>query len=124
MALKHPLVLNGTTIEELQSSDNLALSNPVIDGTVVEDVYTLTGTAINPANGSIQILALTANTTITESLAAGQSIVLGIDDGSAYTLTWPTITWATTPAAAPTLATTGYTWVVLWKVGTTLYGKY
>jgi hypothetical protein len=89
-----------------------------------ETVYTLTGTALDVANGTIQVKTLSANTTLTDSLSAGQSMILGIDDGTAYSVTWPTMTWATQSAAAPTLATTGYTWVVLWKVGTTLYGKY
>jgi len=45
-----------------------------------------------------------------------------IDDGSAYTVTWPTITWVNNAGAAPTLATSGYTVVAMWKVGSTLYG--
>lgn len=91
---------------------------------ITEQVYTLSGTSIDPANGTVQTKTLAANTTFTDALASGQSIILGIDDGSAYTVTWPTITWTTNPASAPTLATSGYTWVVLWKVGSTLYGKY
>lgn len=112
-----------------QTLTNKTLTAPTLSGAVLndgytEEVHTLTGTALNPANGSIQIITLSGNTTFTDSLSAGQSIILGIDDGSAATVTWPTITWTTTPASAPTLATSGYTWVTLWKVGTTLYGKY
>lgn len=91
---------------------------------ITEQVYTLSGTSLDPANGTVQIKTLASSVTLTDALATGQSIILGIDDGSAYTVTWPTITWTTTPATAPTLATTGYTWVTLWKVGSTLYGKY
>ena len=91
---------------------------------ITEQVYTLSGTVLNPANGTVQTKTLAANTTFTESLASGQSMILGLDDGSAYTVTWPTITWTTNPVAAPTLPTSGYLWVVLWKVGSTLYGKY
>jgi len=91
---------------------------------ITEQVYTLSGTSLDPANGTVQTKTLAANTTFTDALASGQSIIIGIDDGSAYTVTWPTITWTTNPASAPTLATSGYTWVVLWKVGSTLYGKY
>lgn len=91
---------------------------------ITEQVYSLTGTALNPANGTVQTKTLSANTTFTDLLATGQSMILGIDDGSAYTVTWPTITWTTNPVSAPTLPTSGYLWVVLWKVGTTLYGKY
>jgi hypothetical protein len=85
-----------------------------------ETVYALTGTDLDPANGSIQTITLSANTTFTESLSDGQSMTLMIDDGTAYTITWPTMQWS--GGSAPTLATTGYSVVVLWKVGSTLYG--
>lgn len=88
---------------------------------ITETVYNLTGTAIDPANGTIQYKALSGNTTFTSAIDAGQSVTLMIDDGSAYTGTWPTMTWV--GGAAPPLTTTGYTVVVLWKVGTTLYGS-
>jgi hypothetical protein len=45
-----------------------------------------------------------------------------IDDGTAYTVTWPTTSWV--GGSAPTLPTTGYGVIVLWKISTTLYGKY
>jgi hypothetical protein len=93
-----------------------------IGGAIDETVYTLSGTALDPSNGTIQVKTLSANTTLTDSLAAGESITLMIDDGTAYTITWPTMQWA--GGAAPTLATTGYSVVVLWKVGSTLYGSY
>ena len=48
--------------------------------------------------------------------------VIMIDDGSDYSITWPSVTWKTDSAAAPTLNTSGYTVVVLWKVSSTLYG--
>jgi len=100
------------------------ITAPAITGTVIEDVYTLTGTtpALEPANGSIQTWTLTAASTPTDSIAAGEAITLMIDDGTAYTITWPTITWVNNAGSAPTLATTGYTVIALWKVSTTLYG--
>lgn len=84
--------------------------------------YNLTGTEIDPANGDTQYKTLAANTTLTEVLEDGQYVTLMIDDGSAYTITWPATTWIN--GAAPTLKTTGYTTVVLWKVGSTLYGEW
>jgi hypothetical protein len=45
-----------------------------------------------------------------------------IDDGSAHTLTFPTITFVNNGGVAPTLATTGYTVFAIWKVSTVLYG--
>jgi hypothetical protein len=65
---------------------------------------------------------LTGATTYTDSFSAGESITLMIDDGSANTITWPTMTWVNNGGSAPALATTGYTTVALWKAGTTLYG--
>lgn len=103
-------------------------ASPTITGTVSfsggidEAVYNLTGTALDPANGTIQHKTLSANTTLTDSLAEGESVTLMIDDGSAYTITWPTTTWVNNGGSAPTLATTGYTVIALWKVSTTLYG--
>ncbi len=101
-----------------------AISSPTMTGTILEDVYTLSGTtpALDPDNGSIQTWTLSGNSTPTDSLSAGESITLMVDDGTAYTITWPTMTWVNNAGSAPTLATSGYTVVVLWKVSTTLYG--
>ena len=93
-------------------------------GTPVEDVYAITGTsvALDPANGSIQTHTLSGATTYTDGFSAGQAVTLMIDDGTAATITWPTMTWVNNAAVAPPLATTGYTVVALWKVSTVLYG--
>ena len=98
-------------------------SAAVFNGAITETVYTLTGTtpAFSAANGTIQNWTLTGNSSPTDSLTSGQSITLFIDDGTAYTITWPTITWINT---APTLATTGLTVINLVKNGTTLFGSY
>lgn len=101
-----------------------AISTPTMTGTIVEDVYAISGTsvALEPDNGSVQTHTLTGNTTYTDGFSAGQGITLMVDDGTAYTITWPTITWVNNGGSAPTLATTGYTVIALWKVSTTLYG--
>jgi hypothetical protein len=103
---------------------NKTLVDPIITGTVVEDVFALTGTtpALDPSNGSIQTWTLTGASTPTDSLSAGEAITLIIDDGTAYTITWPTTTWVNNAGAAPTLATDVPTVIALWKVSTTLYG--
>jgi len=103
---------------------NPSLTSPSITGTILEDVYALSGTtpALNPDNGSVQTWTLSGNSTPTDSLSSGEAITLMIDDGSAYTITWPTITWVNNAGSAPTLATSGYTVIALWKVSTTLYG--
>lgn len=107
------------------AADVMNTTNPVITaGTITEDVYALSGTsvALEPDNGSVQTHTLTGNTTYTDGFSAGQAITLMIDDGTAYTVTWPTITWVNNGGSAPTLATSGYTVIALWKVSTTLYG--
>ena len=101
------------------SSSNSLLS---INGSVSEKVYNLTGTAIDPDNGTIQYKTLTGNTTFTEALVSGEYVTLMIDDGSGYTITWPTMYWPN--GVAPTLATSGYNVFQLWKIGSDLYGSY
>ena len=103
---------------------NKTLVDPIITGTVVEDVFALTGTtpALDPSNGSIQTWTLTGASTPTDSLSAGEAITLIVDDGTAYEITWPTPTWVNNAGAAPTLATDVPTVIALWKVSTTLYG--
>lgn len=88
-----------------------------------ETVYALSGTLIDPANGSIQTKTLTSNTTFTETLETGQSVVLMLEAGASYTVAWPITVWATSDGnIAPTL--TAKDVIVFWKVGTTLYGAY
>ena len=103
---------------------NKTLTDPFITGTITEDVFAITDGAavdLNPANGSIQTWTLGANRTATAaSFNAGESMTVMVNDGTAYTLTWPTTTWV--GGSAPLLATTGFTVVELWKVSTTLYG--
>lgn len=127
--------VNGNTVSATDTNGNLTLS-PNGTGAVVlsgdttfskgikETIYALSGTtpALDPSNGTVQTWTLSANSTPTDSIAAGESLTLMIDDGSAYTITWPSVTWKTGGGSAPTLFTTGFTVVSLWKVGSTLYG--
>ena len=101
-----------------------ALSNPTITA-YTETVYALSGTAIDPANGTIQTKTLGAGTTFTESLSDGQSVVLMINPVT-YTVTWPTMTWINTAGsgAAPTLEASSMNVVVMWQVGGTVYGNW
>lgn len=91
---------------------------------IIETVFALSGTtpALNPNNGTIQTWTLSANSTPTDSFVAGEAMTLMINDGTAYTITWPSVTWKTDGGVAPTLNTSGFTVVTLWKVSTTLYG--
>jgi hypothetical protein len=99
------------------------------NGAIDEKVYAWVETSgpvtdeLDPAYGTIQTVTLTGNiTSLTDNISEGESMTLMIDDGSAYTITWPTMTWVNNGGSAPTLATSGYTVVALWKVSTTLYG--
>ena len=89
----------------------------IVDGAAFE---------IDPANGSVQVVTLGDNRTpAATNFEAGQTVLLGIDDGTAYAVTWTTVdpTWVTPGGggAAPDLGTTGFTWIILWKQGSTLF---
>lgn len=106
---------------------NKTLDGPIINNGYTEEVFTVTGTtpALSPTNGSIQTWTLSgASTPTAGTWASGQSILLMIDDGTAYTVTWSSLSvvWKTTGGAAPSLLTTGYTPIVLWKVDSIIYG--
>lgn len=109
-----------------QTLSGKTITDLVFDGNYTEEVFTISDGAsvdLNPANGTIQLWTLGASRSPTaSSFASGQSMTLMIDDGSAYTITWPSVTWKTNAGLAPTLQTSGYTVVQLWKVSTTLYG--
>jgi hypothetical protein len=116
-----------------QTLTNKTLTDPAIIGTILEDIFTITDGAafeIDPGNGSIQLITLGASRTPkATNFANGESVVLMVNDGSAYTLTWTDSTfggsgvvWKTNAGVAPTLNTTGYTVIVLWEVGGQVYG--
>ena len=129
------LGVNGGTALTLDNAQNATFAGKIIDpgitGTILEDIFTITDGAafeVDPGNGSIQLITLGASRTPkATNFAAGESITLMVNDGTAYTLTWTDATWGTGGVAwvggsAPTLATTGYTVIQFWKVGTQVYG--
>ena len=80
------LDLTGTETLTNKTLTAPAISNPTMTGTPTEDVYDF-GTpgaapAIDPANGSIQTMTLSENATPTDSMSAGESIILMVNDGS------------------------------------------
>lgn len=100
------------------------LTNKTFTG-YTETVYAITdggSVVINPANGTIQTWTLGANRSPSITMDAGQSLTLMVADGTAYAVTWPSVTWV--GGVAPTLPTTGYGVIVLWKIGATVYGTY
>ncbi|MCP5016285.1 MAG: hypothetical protein GY938_13590 [Ketobacter sp.] len=81
------------------------------------------GTGTGGEGGDIQQITLTGDvTTLTDNIADGEGIVMEILDGADYEITWPTMTWTSDSATAPTLQTTAATHIMIWKTGTTLYG--
>lgn len=111
-----PLVQGGTT------------KKVSVSGLMTSYVYTITDGAsvdIDPANGDVQLWTLGANRTPTATnFAAGQAITLMIADGTAFAVTWSTIGVVWVGGTAPTLPTTGYGVIELWKVASTVYGAY
>lgn len=107
---------------------NKTVEKLILNNGYTEGVFAVTdGTTVNldPNNGSIQTWTLGANRTPGQSnWASGQSITLLIDDGAAQTITWTAlaVVWKTDGGVAPTLQTSGVTAIVLWKVGTAVYG--
>jgi len=130
------LAVEGVVIPSISSTSTLTnktLTDPAIIGTILEDIFTITDGAafeVDPGNGSIQLITLGASRTPKcTNMVAGESVILMVDDGSAFTLTWTDSTWGTggvvwktNAGAAPTLNTSGYTVIVLWKVSTQVYG--
>lgn len=113
---------------DTQTLSGKTLTDPVIAGTITEDVYTITdgaGFAIDPRNGSVQQITLTASRTPTAAnWVDGDAVTLKIADGTAYAITWTTVAVTWIGGSAPTLATSGWTWVELWQQGSTIYGKH
>jgi hypothetical protein len=119
--------IEGDTIALLTATQTMSsktLADVLLTGAIGEEVFTIpssTTPELDPADGTVQKWTLTGASTPTEVFADGESITLMIDDGTAYAITWPTMTWVNNGGVAPTLAATGFTTVTLWHFGT-LYG--
>lgn len=104
-----------TSLGELASGDTVAIptgstvTNPTVTN-YTETAYTAnSGTAITLAltNGTVQIITLTGNATITMPTAAvGKSFILFLrqDATGSRSVTWSTVNWAS--ATAPTITGT------------------
>jgi|TARA_R100001460_G_scaffold1402_2_gene5409 hypothetical protein len=91
-------------------------SQTITNKNIVDKVYTLTGTVIDPDNGSIQNKTLSSAPTFTQSISAGESVILQLINAAYYTVTWPTITWISTAGnVAPTFTSDARETVVLWS---------
>ena len=114
----------GSTVQGYDANTTTSTNTQTLTNKTVRDtVYALTGTAFDATNGAVQAKTLAANTTFTDSLSSGDAIVLQLEAGASYTVTWPTMTWVTSGGnVAPTL--TAKDTLVFWKVSSVLYGAY
>ena len=114
----------GVTVQGYDANTTTSTNTQTLTNKTVRDtVYALSGVAFDATNGGVQTKTLAANTTFTDSLTSGDAIVLQLEAGASYTVTWPTMTWVTSGGnVAPTL--TAKDTLVFWKVSTTLYGAY
>ena len=114
----------GVTVQAYDANTTTSTNTQTFTNKTIRDtVYALSGTAFDATNGAVQTKTLAANTTFTDSLSSGDAIVLQLEAGASYTVTWPTMTWVTSGGnVAPTL--TAKDTLVFWKVSTTLYGAY
>ena len=114
----------GVTVQAYDANTTTSTNTQTFTNKTIRDtVYALSGTAFDATNGAVQTKTLAANTTFTDSLSSGDAIVLQLEAGASYTVTWPTMTWVTSGGnVAPTL--TAKDTLVFWKVSSVLYGAY
>lgn len=110
-----------------QTLTNKTLTNPTVTNYVETPFTANTGTAItlDLANGTVQILTLTGNATITMPTAtSGKSFVMLLkqDGTGGRTVTWSTVKWA--GGTAPTITSTASRQDILsfFADGTNWYG--
>lgn len=118
---------NADKVAQLPGANGtLALLEDLAGCCILETVYTITDAAafeLDPANGTIQKVTLGANRTpLATNFEVGHSITLKVR-ATAYTLDWSSmgITWI--GGVIPSMATVGYTTVVLWKDSDGMNGK-
>jgi hypothetical protein len=92
-------------------------------GGTAETWTALSGTTPSITAGS-HTWTLTGASTPADGLSDGDHCTLMIDDGSAATINWSSVVDQWDGGSAPTLPADGYLHVVLWKVGTTVYGSF
>ena len=117
-------LLNGGTAGSPAAT--VKLKDLEVTGKVTEEVHAAgtSGTIdIDPANGTVQTIAMGGNITVTASnFADGQFVSLKITSVGSDSVTWPTMQWAY--GSAPSLHATNTNWVQLWKCDGVIYGSF
>lgn len=137
------LAASAATLTGTQTLTNKTLTSPTVNGGTAnrptftgaakQTDFTITDAAafeIDPANGGRQFVVLGASRTPkATNMANGDEVLLAVDDGTAYTLTWTDATfggigvkWIGT--ASPSLGAAGWNWIALWKVSGQVYGSF
>lgn len=121
-----PTITNGTLNGTLgvTTPASARVTTLSVANSITETIFALTGTtpALSADAGTIRTWTLSGNSNPTDTLANGQYLTLMVDDGTAFTITWPSVIWKTTSGIPPALNTSGFTVIILWKVGGVLYG--
>ena len=124
------------TLTGTQTLTNKTLTSPVLTtastsgaftfgGAIDETVFAVTGTtpALSPSNGTIQTWTLSGNSTPTAGTWNDcESLTLMVLDGTAYTITWTSVSVTWVGGTAPILDTAKQNVIELWKVGGVVYG--
>lgn len=112
-----------TKVVGVKISSTVIVDGPLTDVELVEFNETTniatTGTLLR-ADGGIQGLTMTSDTTITLDLTEGQALTLHLSGGDTWTATWPTITWV--GGTAPTLTAADV--IEFWYFNGELFGAY
>jgi hypothetical protein len=121
------------TLTATQTLTNKTLTSPVITQPKITDTpFAITDGAsvdINPSNGFIQTWTLASSRTPISptSFTSGQAVLLAITAG-ANTITWTSVAVSWTKqggsGTAPTLSTSATSFIILHKIGSTIYGSY
>lgn len=118
--------LNSTNLTLTGTAQGGTYKDLTLQGTIKEDVYTIgwsAGFTIAPANGSIQLVTLSGNSTPTQSgWDSGESVTLMVASTTTYTVDWGTLNVSWVGGTAPEVPITGYGVYQLWKVGSSIYG--
>jgi len=117
----------GTT--DTQTLTNKTLTDPIITGTIKEDVVLLTDSSftVNTATASIYVLTPNANATFNGSVTwtDGKSITFMVSSGGGpYTLDWGNLSLTWIGGSAPPLPASGYAVVQAWMVNGSRYAVF